>query len=63
MTHEPWNDLSRKRYYAIPLELAYEAVLYEVSIGETCCEALRQAIQEKKQRLYGTSIECKEEEL
>jgi hypothetical protein len=55
MTYEPWNDPSRKRYYAIPLELAYEALLYEIPIGEFCCEALRRTIQEKKQRLYGTS--------
>jgi hypothetical protein len=55
MTYEPWNDPSRKRYYAIPFELAYEALLYEVSIGETCREALQQAIQAKQQRLYGTT--------
>jgi hypothetical protein len=55
MTHEPWNDPTRKRYYAIPFELAYEALLYAVSIGETCREALQQAIQEKQQRLYGTT--------
>jgi hypothetical protein len=48
MTYEPWNDLSRKRYYAIPFELAYAAILSEVPIGETCREAFRQAIQEKK---------------
>ena len=53
MTYEPWNDPSKKRYYAIPLKLAYEAVLYEVPISRTCCEGLRQAIEEKKQRLYG----------
>jgi hypothetical protein len=55
MTHEPWNDPSKKRYYAIPLELAYEAQQYDVPIGETCREALRRTIQEKKQRLYGTT--------
>ena len=54
MTYEPWNDPARKRYYAIPIELAYEAMLYDISIGETCYEALRQAIQDKKTRLYGT---------
>lgn len=53
MTYEPWNDPSRKRYYAIPLELAYEALLYDVPIGETCCIALQHAIHEKKQLLYG----------
>lgn len=57
MTHEPWNDPSLKRYYAIPFELAYEALLYEVSIGETCREALRRTIQKKKQRLYGTAMD------
>jgi hypothetical protein len=55
MSHEPWNDITRKRFYAIPLELAFEALLYEVPIGETCCEALRQAILEKQQRL-GTTM-------
>jgi len=53
MTHETWNDPSLKRYYAIPFELAYEALLYDVSISETCREALRRAIQKKKQQLYG----------
>ncbi len=53
MTYKPWNDPTKNRYYAIPLELAYEAFLYDVSIGETCSEALQRAIHEKKQRLYG----------
>ena len=53
MTYEPWNDPSRKRYYAIPIELAYEAFLYDVPIGETCLAALQHAIHEKKQRLSG----------
>ena len=57
MTYEPWNDPSRKRYYAIPFELAYEALFYDVSIGETCREALRRTIQEKKLRLYGTAMD------
>jgi hypothetical protein len=46
MTYEPWNDLTRKRYYAIPLELAYDAVLYDIPIGEICRDALQRAIQE-----------------
>lgn len=55
MTYEPWNDPTRKRYYAIPLELAYEALRYDVPIGETCHEALQRAIHENTQRLYGTT--------
>jgi hypothetical protein len=55
MTYEPWNDPTRNRYYAIPLELTYEALLYDVRIGETCRDALQRAIHEKKQRLYGTT--------
>jgi hypothetical protein len=55
MTSKPWNDPTRKRYYAIPLELAYEALQYDISIGETCHEALERAVHEKKQRLYGTT--------
>ena len=54
MMYEPRNDPPRKRYYAIPLELAYKAVRYNVPIGETCRDALQRAIQEKRQRLYGT---------
>jgi hypothetical protein len=54
MIYEPWNDPTRKRYYTIPLELAYEAVHYNVPIGETCRDALQRAIQEKRQRLYET---------
>ena len=48
MTNEPWNDPTRKRYYAIPFELAYEAVLYNVPISEMCIDALKHAIREKK---------------
>jgi hypothetical protein len=59
MTYEPWNGPSRKRYYAIPLELAYEAQQYAVSIGDTCVEALRRKIHDKKERLYGTTC-CKD---
>lgn len=55
MTYEPWKDPAQKRYYAIPFKLAYEPLLYEVPIGETCCESLKQVIQEKQQRLYGTT--------
>jgi hypothetical protein len=55
MTYEPWNDLMRKRYYAIPLELAYEAVYHNVPIGETCRDALQCAIREKQQRLSGAT--------
>jgi hypothetical protein len=62
MTYEQWNDPTRKRYYAIPLELAYEALRYDVPIGETCRDALQRAIQEKHLRLYGTTIASKEEE-
>ncbi len=54
MTVPPWDDPARKRYYAIPFELAYEAVFYNVPIGETCTDALKQAIHEKK-RLYETT--------
>jgi hypothetical protein len=48
MTYEPWNDPSKKRYYAIPLKLAYEALLYGVPIGEICRGALRRAVYEKE---------------
>jgi hypothetical protein len=51
MTDSPWDDPTRKRYYAIPFELAYEAVLYNVPIGKTCIDALKQAIREKKASL------------
>jgi len=54
MTDKPGNDPTRKRYYAIPLELAYEALLYDVPLSETCREALHRAVQTKKQRLYET---------
>jgi len=60
MSYEPWNAPSRKRYYAISLELAYEARLYDVPISETCREALQHAIQEKRQRLYGTTESVEE---
>jgi hypothetical protein len=49
MMYTLWNDPAKKRYYLIPLELAYEALHYGVPIGETCSEALQRAIQEKKQ--------------
>jgi hypothetical protein len=61
MKYEPWNDPSRIRYYAIPLELAYEALLYDVPIGETCRDALYRVIHEKKQRLYRTTASDEEE--
>jgi hypothetical protein len=55
MNYEPWNDPTRKRYYALPLELVYEAQQYAVPIEKTCIDALRRTIQEKKARLYGTT--------
>ena len=63
MMDEPWNDPTRNRYYAIPLELAYEANLYDIPIGETCREALRRAVHEKKQRLSDTQRPMKEPNL
>jgi len=59
MIYEPWNNPTRKRYYAIPLDLAYEALLYDVPTGETCREALHRAVQTKKRQLY-ESIEADE---
>jgi hypothetical protein len=48
--------LSRKRFYALPMSLVIEAQKIAVSIDDTCINALKQKIQEKKALLYVESF-------
>jgi hypothetical protein len=49
LTQAERDDLSRKRFYALPLSLVLEAQKLAVSIDDTCINALKQKIQEKKE--------------
>jgi hypothetical protein len=51
LTQAERNELSRKRFYALPMRLIIEAQKYAVSIDETCIQALKHKIQEKKELL------------
>ena len=51
LTQVERDELSRKRFYAIPMSLVIEAQKYAVSIDETCIQALKHKIQEKKELL------------
>ena len=48
LTQTERDESSRKRFYAIPMSLIIEAQKYAVSIDETCIQALKHKIQEKK---------------
>lgn len=56
LTQEERDTLSRKRFYAIPMSLVIEAQKMAVSIDDTCINALKQKIQEKKELLYVESF-------
>ncbi|MCW4041344.1 MAG: hypothetical protein NWE83_11420 [Candidatus Bathyarchaeota archaeon] len=51
LTQVERDESSRKRFYAIPMSLVIEAQKYAVSIDETCIQALKHKIQEKKELL------------
>jgi hypothetical protein len=51
LTQAERDALSRKRFYAIPMSLVIEAQKYAVSIDETCIQAVKHKIQEKKELL------------
>ncbi len=51
LTQAERDELSRKRFYALPMSLIIEAQKYAVSIDETCIQALKYKIQEKKELL------------
>lgn len=51
LTQVERDELSRKRFYAIPMSLVIEAQKYAVSIDDTCIQALKHKIQEKKELL------------
>ena len=57
LTQDERDILSRKRFYAIPMDLVIEAQKLAVSIDDTCIEALRRKIHEKKGRLSVTKQE------
>lgn len=48
LTRDEREALFRKRFCLIPVKLAYEAQKWAVSIDDTCIEALRRKIHEKK---------------
>jgi hypothetical protein len=48
LTRDEREALFRKRFCMIPIKLAYEAQRWAVSIDDTCIEALRRKIHEKK---------------
>lgn len=48
LTRNDREALFRKRFCMIPMELAYEAQKWAVSIDDTCIEALRRKIHETK---------------
>ena len=48
LTRDEREALFRKRLCLIPIKLAYEAQKWAVSIDDTCIEALRRKIHEKK---------------
>lgn len=48
LTRDEREAVFRKRFCMIPMELAYEAQKWAVSIDDTCIEALRRTIHEKK---------------
>jgi hypothetical protein len=52
LTQEERDELSRKRFYAIPMSLVIDAQKMAVSIDDTCIKALLQKINEKKKALY-----------
>jgi hypothetical protein len=52
LTQDERDELSRKRFYQIPMRLVIEAQKYAVSIDDTCIEALLNKINEKKKALY-----------
>jgi hypothetical protein len=52
LTQKERDELSRKRFYAIPLSLVIEAQKMAVSIDDTCIEALLRKIHEKKKAQY-----------
>ena len=56
LTQAARDALSRKRFYAIPMSLVIEAQKMAVSIDDTCINALKQKIQEKKELLYVESF-------
>lgn len=56
LSQEERDILSRKRFYAIPMNLVIEAQKMAVSIDDTCINALKQKIQEKKELLYVESF-------
>jgi hypothetical protein len=51
LTQVERDELSRRRFYVIPMSLVIEAQKYAVSIDETCIQALKHKIQEKKELL------------
>jgi hypothetical protein len=48
LTRDEREALFRKRFCLIPIKLAYEAQRWAVSIDDTCIEALRRKVHEKK---------------
>ena len=48
LTRDERETLFKKRFCLIPMKLAYEAQKWSVSIDDTCIEALRRKIHEKK---------------
>jgi hypothetical protein len=46
------DQLERKRRLYIPLELVYQAETWEVSIRDTCIEALQRQIHAQKKAHY-----------
>ena len=46
------DRLERKRRLYIPLELVYQAETWEVSISDTCIEALQRQIHAQKKAYY-----------
>jgi hypothetical protein len=56
LTRDEREALFRKRFYMIPMEVAYEAQKWAVSIDDTCIEALRRTIHEKKKPTSSNSI-------
>jgi hypothetical protein len=48
LTRDERETLFKTRFCLIPIKLAYEAQKWAVSIDDTCIEALRHKIHEKK---------------
>ena len=48
------DQLARKCHLYIPMELVYEAEKWQVSIDDTCIEALRRRIHARKKADYFT---------